>query len=78
MDKEDVTIEIASIRNALYKTNLLVAMTKMVELQKMLKAWSLDGRVTPLLKELTSLIHHKNPDTSVLDAKLKELDAMVL
>ena len=77
MDKEDVSIEIASIRNALYHKNFLVAMTKLLDLRKMLKAWNLEHHVEPLIPELAKAAK-ANADTAVLEAKLKEIDVMVL
>lgn len=76
MDREDVSIQIASIRNALYKKNFLVAMTKLVELKKLLVAWKLEGEIDPLISELGKAMRANDAD--VLDAKLKELDAKVL
>ncbi|HSU73191.1 MAG TPA: hypothetical protein VLJ21_05070 [Candidatus Binatia bacterium] len=77
MDREDVSILITSIRNSLYHKNFLVAMTKLVELKKMLVAWKLEGEIDPLIAELGKLAREKG-DTDVLDAKLKELDTKVL
>jgi hypothetical protein len=78
MDKEDVTILIASIRNAIYHKNFLVAMTKLVELKKMLNLIHLESKVEALIGELGRMSREPHPDTDLLDAKLKELDAQIL
>lgn len=76
-DKEEVSSQIASIKNSLYKHNFLSAMYKLVALKKLLVSFNLDYHVPPLIREVAqqNKRDHEDRDTTLIEARLDEIHA---
>jgi len=77
MDKEEVSSQITSIKNSLYKHNFLSAMYKLVDLKKQLVSFQMEHLVPPLIREVAqqNKRDHEDRDTTLIEARLDEIHA---
>lgn len=77
MDKEDVSVLIMAVRNAIYKKKYLLAIALLVDLKAVLKPLGFERKVDGLISEVGALSKSNGANVEVVEKELKLLDVEV-